>query len=172
MTLSGGTSGIYWYCDGSSIRSITEDGMSTKLRPYKTTSMFFSGGFGFWVMNGDASDLKDGGTWCLLSFDHDDSDGYPSYLTTENASPTLRCHHEAQIWPGMLLPVVYLGPPTKYGEQGGGGLKGELPIFLALIDFALDPDHLQSHLPSMFHSGSWRAYNMADDRKNTQIGLS
>lgn len=130
--------------------------------------MFFSGGLGFGVMNGDALVPKADDAWYPLSFEHDDNDGYSSYLTNISANPILRCQREDQIWSRMLLPEIYHGPVTSYGQQGG--LKGDLSIFLALVAFSLDPSYMQSYLPSIFHSGRWQAYNTMGGCKHNHTG--
>ncbi|KAF3000089.1 hypothetical protein E8E13_002794 [Curvularia kusanoi] len=99
--------------------------------------------------------------WLPLTFDHDKKD-YSSFLTNAKFAPALHCYRKDQKWMKMLLPDIYHGRwevPQPYG-----GLKGELAIFLALVAFSMPVDNLKQYLPSMFRSGTWQQYEMANGR--------
>lgn len=153
-----GVSGTWWMCNGNQIWPLPENGLPRDTRPWKTYSMFFSGGCGFRVMLGNATNPDAGEVYHPLAFEHHDNDGCSSYLTHVMDQPTLRCHREDQQWTRMLLPNTYHGPVTT--EQQFGGLKGELPIFLALIAFSMQPQNLATYLPAMLHNGVWQQFNM------------
>lgn len=124
---------------------------------YKTYSMFYCDGKAFLVLRGNAAATPNDEGWLPLCFEHDKSD-YTSYLTNARFEPALHCRRTDQQWVKMLLPDVYHGRwevPSPHG-----GLKGELPIFLALMAFAIPIDRLQRDLPAMFHSGTWQQYHM------------
>lgn len=129
--------------------------------PYKSYSMFFCDGKAFSVLRGNAAESSYDEGWLPLCFEHDRSD-YSSYLTNARFEAALHCRQAEQRWVTMLLPDVYHGRwivPTPHG-----GLKGELPIFLALLAFAIPVERLQHDLPSMFHSGAWQQYHMTHGR--------
>lgn len=153
-----GVSGTLWMCNGHQIWPLPEAESPRGMRLWKTYSLFFSGGYGFRVMRGDAVTPTDGATYHPLAFEHHDTDGCSSYLTNVMEHATLRCHRGDQVWTKMLLPNTYHGPVTPV--QQFGGLKGELPIFLALIAFSMPPNSLPTYLPSMLQNGVWQQYEM------------
>jgi hypothetical protein len=65
----------------------------------------------------------------------------------------------------MLLPDIYHGPSVAKG-QNYGALKGELPIFLALIALSLPGHHLPNVLPQLYVNGHWQSHTMAHGRKS------
>jgi hypothetical protein len=157
---TGGASHIHWYCNGVGIEvagSLPEDA-----QPYKQFSVFFSGGHGFQVLYGDATSPPPGSAWHPLGFEHHNDDNYSSSLTNAGQQTTLRCHRINELWTRMLLPDIYHGPAGAV--QGQGGLRGELPIFLALIAFAMPVNSLVSFLPRMLERGTWQAYHMMNGR--------
>jgi hypothetical protein len=127
--------------------------------------VFFSGGCGFRVLLGDATNPPAGEVWHPLGFEHDETD-HSSYLTNALQHPTLFCHRTDQVWARMLLPDIYHGPLTT--DLYRGSLKGELPIFLALLALAMPPTELATYLPSMFQGGVWRSFDMAHGRAYPQ----
>ncbi|KAF1928196.1 uncharacterized protein M421DRAFT_156237 [Didymella exigua CBS 183.55] len=150
-----GVTNLWWICNGTQIYSIAEAALPADLKPYKTYSVFFSEGFGFRILQGDATNPPPGEVWHPLGFEHDDRDNYSSYLTNVVQSTALRCHRQDQAWPGMLLPNIFHGP---VGTGSQGALKGELPIFLGLLALSMSPAELQVELPQMFHHGMWQTH--------------
>lgn len=158
QTVTEGVTGMRWMCNGNQILSLSPDTLQNNTQPWKTYSMFYSGGIGFRVMRGNATNPTDGQAYRPLGFEHHDDDSYSSYLTNVMVQPTLRCQRDDQIWTRMLLPNTYHGTSTTVPQYGG--LKGELPIFLALIAFSMPPALLQTYLPAMMHNGVWQQFNM------------
>ncbi len=153
-----GVSGILWMCNGTQLRAV--EALPRGARPWKTFSLFFSGGYGFRVMAGDARNPPSHQGYHPLGFEHDDEDGNSSYLTHVMQQPTLRCHRADQGWTRMLLPNTYHGPLTNV--QGQGGLKGELAIFLALLAFSMPPDQLPTYFGSLLQNGVWQSWTTRD----------
>lgn len=154
-------SGIWWYCNGTQIYRINNAPSETQR--YKTYSMYYSGGYGFWVLKGDALSPQRDATWQPLRFDHDPTDGYSSYLTNVAENRTLQCQRADQRWPHMLLPNIYHGTETPYAQYGA--LKGELPIFLALIAFSMRQEYLPATIPLMFTNRHWNTHMNPHGRK-------
>ncbi|KAH6638866.1 hypothetical protein C7974DRAFT_305167 [Boeremia exigua] len=161
--LPGGASSTWWLCNGRQIRPRTDANLPGGLKHYSTFSIYFSDGRGFLVMRGDATSATDE-TWFPLCFEHDQLDGWSSYLTNAREQPALLCRREDQAWVKMLLPDIYHGGPPTTGDQAYGALKGELAIFLALIAFAIPRDQVQIYLPAMLQNGTWQQYNMVNGR--------
>lgn len=152
-----GVSGTWWMCNGTQIWPLPGNTPPTGTQAWKTFSVFFSGGYGFRVMNGNATTPTDGEVYHPLAFEHHNNDNCSSYLTNVMQQPTLRCHRN-QVWTRMLLPNTYHGPVTAVQQYGG--LKGELPIFLALVAFSMPPELLATYLSGMMHNGVWQQFNM------------
>ena len=72
--------------------------------------------------------------WLPLSFEHDQTDDHSSYLTNVRKQPTLYCHRTGHAWVNILFPDVYYG--NLLTCEPHRGLKGGLPIFLALLAFS------------------------------------
>lgn len=161
-----GVYGQWWCCNGLTISNIGHDQLPGTMRPFKTYSMFYLGGFGFWVLQGDATRPNtDGHTWQPLRFDHDALDNYSSYLCNVSQHRVVACRHQnQQHWMKMLLPDIYYegSPETPYVQYGA--LKGELPIFLGLIAFSMQPSQLFHNLPNMLRDGQWQTYDMPHGR--------
>ncbi|KAJ4988630.1 hypothetical protein SVAN01_05921 [Stagonosporopsis vannaccii] len=153
-----GVTGTWWMCNGNRIWPLPGSTPPQEAQVWKTYSVFFCGGHGFRVMRGNATDPSDGQAYHPLAFEHHSHDNWSSYLTNVMGSPTLCCHREDQVWTRMLLPNTYHGSLTAVQQYGG--LKGELPIFLALIAFSMPPDHLRTYLPAMMHNGAWQQFTM------------
>jgi hypothetical protein len=64
----------------------------------------------------------------------------------------------------MLLPDIYQVPPTPTPE-GYGGLKGELPLLLALIAFSMSKKDLQKYLNRMYEGGRWQVHGLPHGRE-------
>jgi len=127
------------------------------LNHFKTFSVFYSGGRGFWVLRGDGTAPPSDESWHLLRFEHGATDR-SSYLTPAGNGDTLRCQRTDQLWAHMLLPNIYHGPQTQ--NLTHGGLRGELPIFLALIAMSMEPTNLQQWLPWMFQNSQWQTHSL------------
>lgn len=163
----GGVSGVWWYCDGTQIYSVGPESAPPESHRYKTYSLYFDKGTGFWAINCDAvAPIADCTGWQPLQFEHDPDDGYSSYLTNVATSNTLACHRQDQAWPAMLLPTRYHGIETPYGQYGA--LKGELAIFLALLAFSLKPQEMPMLIPQLFQSGTWCVHSRSHGRMYLQ----
>jgi hypothetical protein len=163
IRIGGGISGTYWLCNGQNIQPLG-DRLPSGALPYKTFSMYYCAGFGFWVLRGDATTPTEE-SWRPLEFDHDTSD-YSSYLTNAGTEQTLRCQRPSQRWPRMLLPDIYQVPPTPTHEAYGH-LKGELPILLALIAFSMSKENLQQCIRRMFMGQVWQVHGFPHGRRLT-----
>lgn len=162
--VSEGASDTWWLCDGLQLRRLGDTEVPGSLQHHKTFSMYYSDGKGFVVLKGDATDPDPDEVWLPLCFEHDQSDNYSSYLTNAKEHPALYCWRADQRWVRLLLPDVYHGSNTV--QQPYGALKGDLPIFLALVAFSMPVDQVKTSLPFMFHSGRWQAHNMTHGREN------
>jgi hypothetical protein len=124
-------------------------------QPYKTMSTYYSAGQGFWILNGDAANLSpdDWEAWHLLKFEHSGADK-SSYLTNVGPHQTLKVQRADQRWPGLLLPNIYhtANQPDVLEE---GGLRGDLPIFLALIALSTTAPYTSAAIRTSFIGGSW-----------------
>jgi hypothetical protein len=147
-----GTSGRYWLCNGQQIEEIGECPAGSQL--YKTYSVYYVGGVGFWILQGDARNPPPCNVFHKLQFDYYDSVGYTSYLTNVGQYSTLRLQPQDRRWADMLLPNIYHSS-TPTTSQQYGGVVGELPIFLALMAFSTSRGELPGVLPYMFRSGAW-----------------
>lgn len=152
-----GVSGIWWICDGNRIYRFDQNKLPVGTTHYKTYSVFFSGGGGLRILYGDATNPRAGDAYRSLGFYHNEADGFSSSLTNVLQEATLRCQRADQAWVNMLLPNTYHGPITT--TPGYGGLKGELPIFLALIALSMPAASLYEQLPRMFQNGAWQVHN-------------
>ncbi|KAF1848010.1 uncharacterized protein K460DRAFT_66994 [Cucurbitaria berberidis CBS 394.84] len=151
VLVPGGVTGRLWYCDRSRIYEIAE--RPTGSKEYSTFSVYYVGGHGFWVLDGDATDPPDDDDWHPLKFDHSPTD-YSSFLTNAGANDTLRCQRADQTWPQMLLPDIYRTAASTT-SPGYGGLTGELPIFIALMAHTTSRQYLPSVIPHMFNNQAW-----------------
>ncbi|KAJ8107940.1 hypothetical protein OPT61_g8518 [Boeremia exigua] len=160
-----GVTNLWWLCDGERIRDqpVPQERLPPGMVPYKTFSMFYSDGGSFWILRGDATNLEFDEPWFRLCFEHDDADGFSSFLTNAREQPALRCRRLNQTWVRMLLPDVHHGSAIVDAEQYGG-LKGELPILLGLLAFSMPKESLQQFLPRIFMNGAWQQYDMANGR--------
>ena len=162
--VSGGVSGKLWFCDTQQIYEVTNT-ISAQTTPYKQFSVFFGGGYGFWVLRGDATNPPDDEDWFPLRFDHSDQD-FSSYLTNAGQNPTLCVQRHDQVWPKMLLPDIYHAQSPPIAQTSGyGGLTGELPIFLALLAISMPREYLPSVLPTLFTGGAWTTHPYQYPRK-------
>ena len=154
-----GVSNAWWICNGNVIWTVPEAQLPDK-QYYKTFSVFFSGGFGFRVLRGNATVPAAGEAWQPLGFEHDKKDAHSSYLTNVMQQPTLRSHRTNQAWVPMLLPNTYHGPRST--NQNRGALKGELPIFLALLALSMPKDQVMASLPRLFTGGNWQLHALGN----------
>lgn len=154
-----GATGTWWVCNGNQVYPVNENALPEDKIPYKTFSVFFSYGFGFRILRGDATNPPVGEAWYPLGFEHDDNDGYSSYLTNVLQQASLRCHRQDQAWVKMLLPNTFHGPEVT--ATSWGALKGELPIFLALLALSMPHANVPTLLPFLFQNGQWTTHNLA-----------
>jgi hypothetical protein len=159
--VGGGISDIFWFCNTHQILELPQ--VPAQALEYRQYSVYFEGGFGFWVLRGDATEPSIGESWQPLRFDHDDED-YSSFLTNVGTHKQLRTQRSDQLWPRMLLPDIYHAPVQTH-TQNYGGLTGELPIFLALLALSMHRDRLYNILPSLFIGGSWAVHGYDFPRK-------
>jgi hypothetical protein len=155
-----GASGKWWFCDGAKIRQIDWSPPEGAI-PYKTFSTIYSAGYGFWILNGDATNPPTSDVWHRLWFDWDDTT-LASTLTNAGTQATLRVQDVNARWPKMLLPDIYHGP--HYVASNYGGLRGDLPIFLSLIAFSMRPDRLSTELPRLMEEGDWKTHSRSHGR--------
>ncbi|KAF2279911.1 uncharacterized protein EI97DRAFT_439010 [Westerdykella ornata] len=149
-----GASGKYYFCNGQQIYEVTQ--LPQGCAKYKTFSMYYAGGQGFLVLRGDARKPRPDETWQPLQFDHDEND-YSSFLTNAGEQQILRVQRPDQQWPMLLLPDIY-HTSTRTQARHYGGIKGELPIFLALIAFSTLAEYLPNVLPLVFTGGAWQVH--------------
>lgn len=128
-------------------------GLLSGFSKYSTHAMYYSGGFGFWVLRGDPTTGTEFESWQPLRFDYD-GDNYSSFVTSAGKNPQLRVQRHDQTWPAMLLPDIYHAYDRMEDPQYGG-LTGEMGIFLALIALSMLQKHLSHTLPTMYSKGSW-----------------
>ncbi|KAF2746050.1 hypothetical protein M011DRAFT_459574 [Sporormia fimetaria CBS 119925] len=152
--ISGGVSNRYYHCDRQRICQISPRPKGS--RTFKTFSVYYSAGQGFWVLRGDATKPEDDG-WHPLRFNHSTTD-YASFLTNAGQHDTLCVQRRDQQWPRMLLPDVYHTNMVTESQQYGG-LVGELPILLALVAFSTSRDWLENVLPLVFKDGGWQIHS-------------
>jgi hypothetical protein len=157
----GGGTGIWWLCDGTNIRQLVGWVPHPSQVPYKTFSTIYSGGHGFHVIKGDATNPPQAESWHHLNFEWY-SNNYSSALTNAGDQRVLQLQSVDAQWPRMLLPDIYHG--QKYSGSGYGGLTGDLPIFLALIAFSMRPERLQTELPRLMRGGEWGTHSRSHGR--------
>ncbi|ORX97454.1 hypothetical protein BCR34DRAFT_496876, partial [Clohesyomyces aquaticus] len=166
----GGVSYKWYLCDGQNILPLSN--LPRGAIHHETYSMYFSGGAGFWVLKGDATDPGREQSWQPLRFEWDETK-FSSSLTEAGEQATLRVQRSDQVWPKMLLPDIYhaSGPRTPYSQYGW--LGGELGILLALAAFSVKVDYLASVLPTMFQDGEWKIHPYENGRNvgTNQRGL-
>jgi hypothetical protein len=156
-----GATGKWWYCDGQKVCPIDWTPPEGAF-PYKTVSTIFDPGYGFRILNGDATNLPSSDNWHRLFFDWDENT-FASYLTNAGTQTTMRVQDKDSEWPSMLLPRIYHG--LHYAASGYGGLRGDLAIFLSLIAFSMKPERLQAELPRLMEAGRWRTHSRSHGRK-------
>ncbi|ORY19508.1 hypothetical protein BCR34DRAFT_471842 [Clohesyomyces aquaticus] len=159
VATGGGISGMWWGCDG---QTVSQTHLPRRSMLYKACSMYFNGGEGFRVLDGDATRPSRDTAWHPLRFDWDETN-YSSYLTAAGQHSTLRTQRADQVWPRMLLPDIYHTQSFTSNSQYGG-LKGDLPTFLGLLAFSVHPARLQDILPTLFRDGSWHTYSLEHGR--------
>lgn len=152
----GGISNTWWYNQRDQIRPVPAQSVPQPLNHFKTFSVFYSGGGGFWVLQGDGTAPGPSQCWMPLRFDPVANGS--SYLTPAGEGDTLQCQRSDQHWPHKLLPNIYHGLCTQ--NPNHGGLCGELPIFLALVAMSMGPTNLPQWLPWMFQGSRWHAHNL------------
>jgi hypothetical protein len=145
----------YWLCDGSTIHLLPNHTIPP-LEHYKTFSVFYCAGLGFYVLHGDGTAPAPGETWRTIRFDPV-TDG-SSHLTPTGASETLQWQRADQQWAERLLPNIYRGTQTQ--DPRLGGLQGELPIFLALAAMSMGTASLPQYLPWMFQNSRWHMHSL------------
>ncbi|KAL6155061.1 hypothetical protein ACJBU6_06664 [Exserohilum turcicum] len=144
----------WWVFDGTQIRESPVKPPNTQ--PYQTYSVFYNGGFGFWVLKDDATNPRREAAWQPLCFEHNLQDG-SSYLCDSAQHRTVACRKHGQHWLQMLLPDIhYRGVPFVHSQALGGGLKGDLALFLALVALAAEPTQLPNVLPRICVNGTWQ----------------
>jgi hypothetical protein len=133
---------------------------------FKTFSLFYTHGFGFWALNGDGTNPPQGASWHALRFDHDKHNR--SYLTTAGEHAAMQWQRLDQAWAHMLLPTTYHGVHTQIPHHGG--LIGELPILLALVAMSMEPANLKQWIPWMFHDSAWQTHSLKNGSKFSYSG--
>lgn len=150
-----GFGGTIWRCDYEKIIQLVT--VPSDIQPYRTQSVYYGGGSGFWVLNCDATIDPRDEAWHPLRFDHS-FDDYSSYLTQAGGYPTLRVQRKDQQWPGLLLPDIYhTGHRTD--SLKCGGLTGDISLFLALVVFSIPRESLLHVLPTMYHHRKWYTHS-------------
>ncbi|XP_014559811.1 hypothetical protein COCVIDRAFT_90886, partial [Bipolaris victoriae FI3] len=170
-SIGGGASGQWWQCDGTQIYGIPQPPPGAQ--PYSTYSVFYIGGFGFWVLKGDAinsNTYRHSNTWQPLYFQHHAQKEY-SYLCNAEQYRTVYSRRSDQNWLRMLLPDIYYESAPVIDRSRYGGLKGELGIFLALIAFAIHPQELRARLPQMFTNGNWQTPGTFNHGRQSERGV-
>ncbi|EUC46769.1 hypothetical protein COCMIDRAFT_35636 [Bipolaris oryzae ATCC 44560] len=163
-----GVTGMWWYCDGTQIREIGQLPQDAQL--YITYSVFYIGGFGFWVLKGDATisdTYRHSNTWQPLYFRHFSQ---YSYLCNAGQHRTVASRRSNQNWLRLLPDIYYESAPVS-NSPGYGGLAGELGIFLALIAFTIRPQDLRTGLPQMFRDGNWEAPGAFSHGRQSERGV-
>ncbi|CAI6304744.1 unnamed protein product [Periconia digitata] len=162
----GGASGIWWYCNGQQIQAIPNATRPPQgAQHFKTFSMFFCSGYGFWVLRGDATNAASlaSEAWHPLRFDYEEND-YSTYITNAGSRRNLNWTRPDQRWPGILFPDIYHNPTMVTPNLQYGGLRGDLPIFLSLIAFSMRREVLAPMLPNMFINGAWNVHSHPSGR--------
>ncbi|KAH8731809.1 hypothetical protein GQ44DRAFT_800384, partial [Phaeosphaeriaceae sp. PMI808] len=152
-----GVSNTYWFCENTRIRSVAQSTLPRPLNHFKTFSIFYSAGRGFWILRGDGTTPDPGEAWHPLRFENGAADR-SSYLTPAGGVETLDGFSPHQRWHHMLLPDIYHGQQIANTNQGG--LRGELPIFLGLVAMSMCATNLLQWLPWMFQNSTWQVHNL------------
>lgn len=160
-----GVSNILWKCQGTYISQASMQ-ITPTLEVYKQYSVFYSEGFGFWVLSGDATDPSGEQAWNALRFDHGHVNG-AAYLTQAGQESAIPLQHPSAMWHHKLLPNTYHG--SRPQPPGCGGLVGELPIFLALVAMSMDPTDLLQYIPWMFQNDAWLVHSLVRGRKYAPV---
>lgn len=164
-----GISNQWWYFNGHNMRKLPNIHPPEGVTHYKTFSMFFSGGLGFYVLRGNATNPPRDEAWHALCFDYNPDD-YSSFVCNAGDHATMRVHNPGSAWQKMLLPSIYHGP--EY--QGPGGLTGDLPIFLGLVAFSMRDNKMSSMLPALVQNGQWQAHDLPNgqiDRRGVVVSV-
>ncbi|KAF3039044.1 hypothetical protein E8E12_008599 [Didymella heteroderae] len=164
-----GATGVWFVCNGEAIWTAAHTDLP-RMEHYKTFSVFFCGGFGFRVLEGNATSPASGKTWRPLGFEYDPNDGHSSFLTNVLQETTLKYRREDQGWVNVLLPNTYHGSKTRNPDKGA--LKGELPIFLALLALSMPLQYLQAYIPQMMQNGAWTWHKLGsgwDDKRGVIV---
>ncbi|KAH4639700.1 hypothetical protein HBH81_094080 [Parastagonospora nodorum] len=151
----------WWSFTGGQIQPVERWDISKEVKPYKTVSMMYLEGFGFCIMEADATMPRPHEVWHPLSFEWK-IDTMASLLKIKGTEPRLFTKSNAQ-WVKMLLPAMYHGfIEPNIGDHGG--LSGDLGIFLALLAFSIKPDSLLTVLPKLMVNGEWQVHTEAHGR--------
>lgn len=124
---------------------------------YKTFSVYYECGAGFWVLEGDARNPPVHDVFHRLQFNYHQHPPESSYLTNAGQYNMLRVQLQNAA-ADLLLPDIYHTNATASHVQYGG-VVGELPIFLALMAFTTSREYLPSVLPHMFTAGRWNPWH-------------
>ncbi|KAF2497147.1 hypothetical protein BU16DRAFT_350522 [Lophium mytilinum] len=187
ISAGGGTSGLYYYCDG---QRIVQSAWPTNPPPthFKTYSVYFQEN-DFYVANGDAtrSQVGDGKApqseteedseeedeekpkppfiidgWFRMSFTY--CQNYVSHVCYDGEQRKLCFQHAQQDWVRMLFPPAYHADILSQPGTHYGGLTGDLPLFLALIMFSVQENLGHWALTSLFQGGSWTPHTQPHGR--------
>lgn len=159
--------GSWWLCDKQQIYELGQAQLPASSQHYKTMTMYYCAGLGFWILDTDALHIKNDSwhVWHPLRFTHTEDD-FSSYATAAGDMPYLRMQRSDQVWPRLLLPDIYHAHHIIADERymGYGGLKGDLPVLLGLIAFSTTRDRLRQVLPTTFMGGAWQTHDQAFTR--------
>ncbi|KAG9193191.1 hypothetical protein G6011_03226 [Alternaria panax] len=161
-----GASGKTWLCDGLQIR---ETSFPWTAQLYKTFSVYYASGAGFWVLEGDARNPPNDDVFHKLQFNYHLYPPESSYLTCSGQHNMLRVQPQRG-WANMLLPDIYHTNAAPSSAQYGG-LVGELPIFLALMAFTTSREYLPFVLPHLFTAGNWVTSHTWQFTRNERRGV-
>jgi hypothetical protein len=146
-----GASGKTWLCDGLQIHQVQQLPRNAQL--YKTFSVYYACGAGFWVLRGDARCPPGNEFFQKLQFNYYHHPLESSYLTNAGEHNML-CVQPQDGSANLILPDIYHTPTTASHAQYGA-VVGELPIFLALMAFTTSRDFVPLILPHIFAQGRW-----------------
>lgn len=173
---NGQTRGKYYYCDGQSNREVTAAFLPTASH-FRTYSAYYSQGK-IYVVDYDATRQRvgdgqpaygassDSGSNASSSRDTDESNwagwqalnfmhtpGVSSFACLAGNRERVASMGPNSAWATRLLPPA--NRATHVTAYGAGGLKGHLPLLLALIVLGYHRQHSDWALRNLFRNGGW-----------------